>query len=71
MFRTAGILFEILPTQMTHHIGHNSLNMPDFWPHFVSGEDLRNPKVDLFHIAHTQPLGGVDVPFGFFEIRPT
>ena len=43
-------------------------NMPDLWPHFVSGEDLDNPCVDLFHIAHTHPLGGVDVPFVVFEI---
>ena len=33
-----------------------SFNMPDFWPHFVSGADLGNPWVDLFHIVHTHPL---------------
>ena len=42
-----------------------SFNRPDFWPHFVSREDLGKPWVDLFQIAHTHALGGVDVPFGF------
>ena len=42
--------------------------MPDFWPDFVSGADLGNPWVALFFIAHTHPLGGVDVPFGVYEI---
>ena len=42
--------------------------MPDFLPHFSSGTDLRNAWVDLFHIAHTYPLGGVDMHFGVYEI---
>ena len=45
--------------------------MPDFWPHFVSGADLRNPWVDLFHVTHTHSFGGVDVSFGVYEIWPT
>ena len=40
--------------------------MPDFWPHFVSGEDVGEPWVDLFHIEHAHPSGGVNVPFMFF-----
>ena len=24
----------------------------------------------LFHIAYTHPLGGVDVPFGGYDLRP-
>ena len=39
--------------------------MPDFWPHFVSRVDRENPWMDLFHIAHTHPSGGVDLPLGF------
>ena len=41
--------------------------MSDIWPHFVSGTDLENPWVDPFHIAHTHPLGGVDVSFEVHE----
>ena len=26
------------------------------------------PMGDLFHIAHTHPLGGIDVPFGGYEL---
>ena len=39
------------------------LGCPSVCPHFVPGADLRNPW-DFYHIAHTQPLGGADVPFG-------
>ena len=45
-----------------------SFNMPDIWPHFVFLADLGNPWVDPFHIAHTNLLGGVDVPFGVHEV---
>ena len=45
-----------------------SFNMPDIWLHFVFQADLGNPWVDPFHIAHTHPLGGVDVPFGVHEV---
>ena len=38
--------------------------MPDIWPHFVYGADLGKPLRDLFPIAHTHPLGGINVPFG-------
>ena len=37
--------------------------MSHFWSYFLSGADLGKPCVDLFHIAHTHPLGGVDVQF--------
>ena len=42
--------------------------MPDIWPHLVSGADLGNPRGDFCHIAHTHPLGGVEVPIGVYEI---
>ena len=32
------------------------INMPDIWPHFVSGADLWKPIGDFFYIAHTHPL---------------
>ena len=38
--------------------------MPDFWALFCFGK----PWVDLFHIAHTHLLGGVDVPFFKFDL---
>ena len=41
---------------------------PSVCPHCVSRADLRSPWVDLFHIAHTHPLGCVDVPFGISEV---
>ena len=44
---------------------------PFVCPRFVSGADLGNPWEDLFHIAHTHPLGGVDVPFGVCKPGPT
>ena len=36
--------------------------MPEIWQRFISESDLGNPWEYLFHIAHTYPLGGVDVP---------
>ena len=45
--------------------------MPDVWPHFVCGAYIGNLCRDIFHIAYTHTLGGVDVPFGFYEICPT
>ena len=40
-----------------------SFNMPDIWPHFVSG-DLGNPWVDPFHISHTHTF----VPIGAHKV---
>ena len=48
-----------------------SFNIPVTWPHFVSRADLGNPWVDPFHIAHTHPLGGVDVHFGVHKVWST
>ena len=31
----------------------------------------QNPSMDFCNFWHTHPLGGADVPFGFFEILPT
>ena len=36
-------------------------------PVFVSGADLENLWGDFLHIAHTHPLGGVDVPFEGYD----
>ena len=36
---------------------------------FVFGVELCNPSMDFSNFD--TPLGGVDVPFGFFEILPT
>ena len=33
-----------------------SCDMPNFWPHFVSCEDLGNTWVYFIHIAHAHPL---------------
>ena len=33
--------------------------------------ELYNPSMDFANYLHTHPLGGVDVPFGVFEILPT
>ena len=33
--------------------------------------ELCNPSMDFYNFWHTHPLGGVDVPFGVFEILPT
>ena len=38
---------------------------------FISEADLGNPWEDFFHIAHTHPLGVVDVPFGVYDLWPT
>ena len=38
--------------------------------HFVSRAELSNPFMDFFNFWHTHPSGGVDVPFGDFEILP-
>ena len=43
---------------------------PSGCPHFVSGAELGNPCMDFFNFRHTHSLGGVDVPFGVFEILP-
>ena len=40
----------------------------DFYP---PPNDLGNLWMDLFHIAHTHPSGGVYVPFEVDEIWPT
>ena len=37
---------------------------------FVSGRYLAKRLLDCFHIAHSHALGGVDVPFRGFELRP-
>ena len=44
--------------------------MHDIWQLIVSGVDLGNPGGggDFFHIAHTHPLGGADVPVGVYEL---
>ena len=36
--------------------------------HFVSGAELGYPCMDFFNFWRRHPLGGVDVPFGVFEI---
>ena len=43
----------------------------DGWPHFIFVRNLRNPCGDFFHVAHTHPLGGVDVPFVGYDLLPT
>ena len=52
----------------------SSPRMSDRWsvprPHFVSGAEPYNPCMNFFNFGHTHP-GGVDVPFGLFEILPT
>ena len=35
---------------------------------FVYGADLENSLGDFLHIAHTHPLGGLDVPFGGYDL---
>ena len=36
--------------------------------HFVSGAYLRMYLSDCLQILHTTPLGGLVVPFGFYEL---
>ena len=43
-------------------MGGGGINMPEILQRFISESDLGNPWEYLFHIAHTYPLGGVDVP---------
>ena len=45
--------------------------MPEICQRFISESDLGNTWGYLFHIAHTYPLGAVDVPFGINELCPT
>ena len=42
-----------------------SFNMPDFWS-IISfrSRSLKPMGENIFHIVHTYPLGGVDLPFG-------
>ena len=35
---------------------------------FISETFLGNLLGDFFHIAHTHPLGSVDVPFGGYDL---
>ena len=37
-------------------------------PHFRLQSRSRKPWEDFFHIAHTHPLGDVDVPFGGYDL---
>ena len=39
--------------------------------HFVYGAYLRMYLSDWLKIVHTAPLGGLVVPFGVYELRPT
>ena len=34
----------------------------------VLGQYIKNGLLDCFHIAHTPPLRGVDVPFGSYDL---
>ena len=38
---------------------------------FVSGAYPRKYLSDCLQILHTTPLGGLVVPFGVYELRPT
>ena len=51
-----------------HRLGCQSVRPASGFPHFVSEAELCNPCMDFFNLRHTHPLGGVDVPIGFFEL---
>ena len=34
-------------------------------------QDKKSLWMEFFNFAHTHPLGGVDVPFVVYEVRPT
>ena len=54
------------PRMSVRPAGRPSVRPASRCPHFVSGVELGNPCMDFFNFWHTHPLGGVDVPFGFF-----
>ena len=58
------------PRMSVRPSGRPSVRPASGCPHFVSGAELSNPCMDFFNFWHTHPLGGVDVPFGVFEILP-